>query len=196
MNTNTSSSSPAQRWLVAILRAALVLALVGAGWLIYHRLPPDDDDATPAYGLGASRQTRDTLLRIVIPRRDSNNNNNNGDGESSGGGSAQPDSAVIPVLLYSIDVAAAQREFYDERRPGTRFEDFIVRRMGTRQPVRTQLDANGQTNVYVTPGRWWIHAVREEGAEEISWRLPVNIAGREQIIELTGANAYMRTKRF
>ncbi len=183
MNTN---SSPAQRWLVATLRVALVVALVGAGWLIYSRLP--HDETAPAAGLGASRQTRDTLLRIVSPRADG--------GGSSSNSSTQANAAVIPVLLYSVDVAAAQREFYDERRPGTRFEDFIVRRMGTRQPVRTQLDANGQTIVYVPPGRWWIHATREEGAEEISWRLPVNVAGREQTIELNQANAYMRTKQF
>ena len=68
--------------------------------------------------------------------------------------------------------------------------------MGTRQPVRTQLDASSQTIVYVPPGRWWIHVTREEGAEEISWRLPVNVAGREQTIELNQANAYMRTKQF
>jgi len=182
---NTTNSSPAQRWLVATLRIALILALVGAGWLIYSRLP-HDETAAPAAGLGASRQTRDTLLRIVIPRAEG--------GSSSG--SAQPDAAIVPVLLYSVDVAAAQREFYDERRPGTRFEDFIVRRMGTRQPVRTQLDANGQTIVYVPSGRWWIHATREEGAEEIIWRLPVNVAGLKQTVELTGANDYMRTKRF
>lgn len=180
MNTTTS---PAHRWLVASLRAALVLALVGAGWLIYSRLP--HDDTAPA-GLGANRQTRDTLLRIVIPRA----------GGNTSSSSAQPNSAVIPVLIYSIDVAAAQREFYDERRPGMRFEDFILRRMGARQPVRTQLDANGQTIVYVPPGRWWIHATREEGAQEISWRLPVNVAGREQTVELTDTNAYMRTKKF
>lgn len=185
----TNISSPAQRWLVAILRAVLVLALVGAGWLVYSRLPHDETATAPASGLGASRQTRDTLLRIVIPRADGNN-------DSSSSSSARPDSAVIPVLLYSVDVAAAQREFYDERRPGMRFEDFIVRRMDKRQPVRTQLDANGQTIVYVPPGRWWIHATREEGAEEISWRLPVNVTGREQTIELNGTNAYMRTKRF
>jgi hypothetical protein len=183
---NSNTSSPAQRWLVALLRVALVLALAGAGWLIYSRLPHDDDAMLGGGGgLGAARQTRDTLLRIII-RADGNS-----------GAQQQPGTAaVIPVLLYSVDVAAAQREFYDERRPGMRFEDFIVRRMGTRQPVRTQLDANGQTIVYVPPGRWWIHATREEGEQEISWRLPVNVAGREQTVELNGANAYMRTKRF
>ena len=159
------------------MRVALVLALVGAGWLVYRRLPPDD----APHSLGAAGQTRDTLLRIhVLPRP--------GDG-------GQNPAAAVTVQLYSIDVAAAQREFLDERRPGQRFEDFIVRRMGARQPIRTQLDASGQTVVYVPPGRWWIHAT-QEGAQEVTWRLPVNVAGREQTVELTAANAYMRTKRF
>jgi hypothetical protein len=174
-----NTSSPAHSWLVACLRVALVVALVGAGWLIYRRLP--HDDITPASGLGASRQSRDTLLRIIIPRGDGSQQN--------------PDAAATPIQLYSIDIAAAQREFFDERRPGQRFEDFMVRRMGARQPITTQLDAQGQTIVYVPPGRWWIHAT-QAGAQEVSWRLPINVAGREQTVELTYANAYMRTKKF
>ena len=181
-----SDSSSAHRWLIASLRVALVLALVGAGWLIYRRLP--FDDAPHSLGAGAAA-ARDTLLRIVVlPRPES----------SSGGDADAPNfdaTARTPVQLYSIDVAAAQREFLDERRPGQRFEDFIVRRMGARQPIRTQLDGSGQSVVYVPPGRWWVHATRE-GAQEVTWRLPVNIAGREQTIELTAANAYMKTKKF
>ncbi|HEY9403269.1 MAG TPA: hypothetical protein VIQ24_11435 [Pyrinomonadaceae bacterium] len=172
-----SDPVPTHRWLVAVLRIALVLALAGAGWLVYRRLPHDE----APHSLGAPGQTRDTLLRIlVLPRP---------------GGGQNPDAATMSVQLYSIDVAAAQREFLDERRPGQRFEDFIVRRMGARQPIRTQLDGSGQTIVYVPPGRWWIHAT-QEGAQEVTWRLPVNVAGREQTVELTAANAYMRTKRF
>ncbi|HYP02657.1 MAG TPA: hypothetical protein VER76_20880 [Pyrinomonadaceae bacterium] len=174
MNTSSATHS----WLVACLRAALILALVGAGWLIYRRLPHDE---APPTGLGASRQTRETLLRIIIPRGD--------------GAEQNPDAAATPVQLYSIDVAAAQREFFDERRPGQRFEDFMVRRMGARQPISTKLDAQGQTIVYVPPGRWWIHAT-QAGAQEVSWRLPINVAGREQTVELTYSNAYMRTKKF
>jgi hypothetical protein len=176
-----STSSPAHQLLVAALRVALVLALVGAGWLIYRRLP--HDDTAPA-GLGASRQARDTLLRISLQPPPP--------GDATAANAA---TSITPVQLYSIDVAAAQREFFDERRPGMRFEDFIMRRMGARQPITTQLDAQGQTIVYVPPGRWWIHAT-QTGAQEVTWRLPVNVAGREQTVELTNANAYMRTKKF
>ncbi len=182
-----NDSGSAQRWLVATLRVVLILALAGAGWLVYRRLPPDD----APHSLGAAGQTRDTLLRIVVlPRR----GGGGGDAQNSGGAQNSGD-APVPVQLYSIDVAAAQREFLDERRPGQRFEDFIVRRMGARQPIRTQLDGSGQTAVYVPPGRWWIHAT-QAGAQDVIWRLPVNVAGREQTVELTAANAYMRTKRF
>jgi hypothetical protein len=178
-----SDPTPAHRWLVAFLRVALVVALVGAGWLVYRGLPPDD----APHSLGAAGQTRDTLLRIVVLPRPVGGGGDDGRNSDA--------AAVTPVQLYSIDVAAAQREFLDERRPGQRFEDFIVRRMGARQPIRTQLDGSGQTIVYVPPGRWWIHAT-QGGAQEVTWRLPVNVAGREQTVELTAANAYMRTKRF
>jgi hypothetical protein len=178
-----SNPVPIHHWLVAVLRVALILALAGAGWLIYHRMPLDD----APHGLGVTGQTRDTLLRIVVLPRPG--------GSSSGDVQNSAAVTTTPIQLYSIDVAAAQREFLDERRPGQRFEDFIVRRMGARQPIRTQLDESGQTIVYVPPGRWWIHAT-QGGAQEVIWRLPVNVAGREQTVELTAANAYMRTKRF
>lgn len=175
-----SDSVHTHRWLVAILRVALVVALVGAGWLVHYRLPPDDD---APHALGAPGQIRETSVRIVLLPR------------PAGDEAQNSDAASTRVELYSIDVAAAQREFLNERRPGQRFEDFLVRRMGARQPIRAQLDGSGQSIVNVPPGRWWIHATHG-GVQEITWQLPVNVAGREQTVELTAANAYMRTKRF
>jgi hypothetical protein len=157
--------------LVNALRVALVAALFGAVWTIYRRLPQDADA-----GSSASRQT---TLRIIL-RRDAL-----GDTQI----------ADTPVELYSVDVAAARREFEDERRYGQRFEDFVTRRMGARQPVSTKLDRDGEAFVSLAPGRWWVHATLA-GADELSWRLPVNVAGREQTIELTPDNAYTRTKSF
>jgi hypothetical protein len=153
------------------LRVALVAALFGAVWTIYRHLPQDD-----ASGADASRQT---TLRIVVNR-------------DLFGGSQIADT---PVELFPVDVAAARREFEDERRYGQRFEDFVARRMGARQPVSARLDKDGQALVIVAPGRWWVHATLA-GADELSWRLPVNVAGREQTVELTPENAYTRTKSF
>ena len=156
-----------------MLRAGLLVALVGAGWRIYQRLPVDETDA------GRANYARPTTLHIVL--------------RAAPEGGAQH--AQVDVRLFSVDVAAVQREYTSERRPGVRFEDFLKRRMQGRAPVSARLDDAGQAFVAVPPGRWWIHATLA-GAEEIIWRLPVNVAGREQTVELTPDNAYMRTKSF
>jgi hypothetical protein len=157
--------------IVNALRVALVAALFGAVWTIYRQLPQDEDS-------GASASRRTTLKIIIRP-------------------DAISDARIAdtPVELYPVDVAAARREFEDERRYGQRFEDFVTRRMGERQPVAARLDRDGQAIVAIAPGRWWVHATLA-GADELSWRLPVNVAGREQTVELTPDNAYTRTKSF
>jgi hypothetical protein len=170
-----STHDPKRILIVNALRVALVVALLGACWTIYRRLPQGDDSTADS-----ARASRQTLLRIVLRR------------DALGGGDARTD---VPVELYPVDVAAARREFEDERRYGQRFEDFVTRRMGARQPVAARLNGEGQTVVAVAPGRWWVHATLA-GADELSWRLPVNVAGREQTVELTPENAYTRTKSF
>jgi hypothetical protein len=157
--------------LAVALRLGLLVALGYAGWRVYHRLPTDE--ASDAHG------ARATTLHLILRR-------------AVDDGTREPD---IEVQLYSVDIAAVQREFASERRPGVRFHDFLTRRMQARPPVAARLDASGQATLSVAPGRWWIHAALT-GTEEITWRLPVNIAGREQTIELTPENAYMRTKSF
>lgn len=156
------------------LRAALVLALTGAGWEIYRQLPEGGGTALD----GAERASA-TALRIVLRRTTE----------------TRAETAEIHVHLYSIDVSAAQREFFSERRAGLRFEDFVTQRMGGKAPITAQLDARGQTTVSVPPGKWWIHATLW-GTPEVTWRLPVNVAGREQTVELTPENAYTRTRSF
>jgi hypothetical protein len=49
--------------------------------------------------------------------------------------------------------------------------------------------------VTVGQGSWWVHAVLS-GEEDIEWRLPINVTGSRQVIELTTQNAYGRTKSF
>ena len=159
--------------IVAALQLALVAALVGAGWLVYRRLPADG--AARAGGT-AGDQAGATALRIVIRER------------AAG-------AEGVAVRLYPIDVAAARREFEDERRYGQRFEEFMTRRMGARKPVSARLGPEGEATVAVPHGRWWLHATLE-GQTEISWRLPVNVAGREQTLELSEANAFTKTKSF
>lgn len=156
------------------LRLALVLALFAAGWSIYRRLPR----SAPALGSDAER-TSETHLRLRLQR-------------------TVKDSVLktqIPVQLYSINIAAAQDEYLAERPTGTRLEDFITRKMKGRPIIEGRLDERGETTLNVPPGTWWIHATLP-GSEEITWRLRVNIAGREQTVELTPENAYTRTKRF
>jgi hypothetical protein len=158
--------------ILVCLRAALVLALAGAVWSVYRRLP-DDGPVESMNGRGA------TTLLIVLRR--------------------SPDDAGasldIPVELYPIDVAAVQREFIHEPHPGVRFNDFLARRMNGRSTVGARLDNNGQTTVVVTPGKWWVHATLA-GTLNVEWRLPVNVSGRKQTVELTPENAYARTKSF
>lgn len=157
---------------IGVLRVALVVALIAAGWNIYERLPagpsPVEEEAAG-----------ETALQIVL--RPSPRDN----------GAA----VNIPVQLYPIDVSAAQREYGFEPRPGVRFEDFLKERMQGRSPVRARLDDRGQAIVMLTPGRWWVHA-QLNGPQNVEWRLPVNVAGRQQIIELNTGNIYARTKSF
>ncbi len=157
-----------------------MLALVGAGWTLYRKLPPGQS-LTTLNGAGNR-----TALMIVLRRPLDENIET---------------SLSVPVELYSVDVAAVRREFFDpdnrraERRTGMRFEDFLSRRMAGRPPINARFDERGQTTVSVAPGTWWIHATLG-GAQNLEWRLPVNISGHEQTIELTSANAYARTESF
>ena len=155
-----------------VLRLALVVALIAAGWKIYERLPagpsPEQEEAAGS-----------TALQIVL--RPSPRDN----------GAA----VNIPVQLYPIDVSAAQREYGFEPRPGVRFEDFLKERMQGRSPVRARLDEQGQAIVMLTPGRWWVHALLN-GPQNVEWRLPVNVSGRQQTVELNTGNIYARTKSF
>ena len=157
---------------VNALRVALVAALFGVGAVVYRHLPQSES-------ADAARASQPTVLRIVL----------RGEGLDAGA------LAETKVELFSFDVAAARREFDDERRYGQRFEDFVTRKMSARPPVSARLDREGEAVVTVAPGRWWVHATLA-GADELTWRLPVNVAGREQIVELTPENAYTRARSF
>lgn len=159
--------------LEGILRLALVVSLIFAGLSIYRRLPDD------AGGAGNSDAGGQTALLITLQLAPDDN------------GLAMN----IPVKLYPIDLSAVQREYFSERRPGVRLDDFLARRMSDKSMVEAQLDERGQTTVMVTPGKWWVYAVLS-GAHSVEWRLPVNVAGIKQTIQLTPDNAYARMKSF
>jgi hypothetical protein len=156
-----------------LARALLVLALVGSGWFVYRRLPPE-----AAKTSFESHNISKTNLRIILQTR-----------------SAQA-LAGAAVELYSIDTVAAEREYLSERRAGVRFEQFLREMTKARPTVSGRFNERGEAILTAAPGRWWIHARSATDDAEWTWRLPVNIAGREQRIELTPENAYTRTQSY
>jgi hypothetical protein len=153
---------------ILVLRVALILVLVGAGWLIYRQLPVS---ASPQNNIPS------TSVQIVL---------------------RQPDNSAtldVPVSLYPVDVIAVRHEFFTEPRAGKRFEDFLKERMKGRTPVSTRLDKEGRGSVALPPGTWWLHAIIG-GDEQLEWRLPVTVIGPKQIVELTPQNAYTRSRSF
>lgn len=163
----------AYRIATILIRVALLLSLVGAGWSVYRRLPPEEQ----AFGNEDSANT--TLLSIQLRLAP----------EDAGA------PLSVPVELYPVDIAAVRREYGSDPRPGVRFDDFLKRRMSGRTPLEAQLDQQGQATLSVKPGKWWIHAVLA-GQHNVEWRLPVTIYGRRQTVQLTSENAYARTKTF
>ena len=153
------------------LRAALIVARVGAGWFIYSRLPYSPQ-TPPATSEGK------TTLQIVLRGADINSR-----------------ALDITVEIYPIDIVAARHEYFTERRAGKRFDDFLSERMKGRTPVATRLDKQGQTSVSLYPGNWWLHALLA-GEEELEWRLPITVTGNKQTIELTSENVYTRARSF
>jgi hypothetical protein len=168
-----NTRSPSYNLVVAALRVALVGALIWAGWNVYQGLPGGALEATRDDAAGET-----SLLIVLRPSpRDANG------------------SMDIPIQLYPVDVSAVQREYGFEPRPGVRFEDFLNERMEGRAPVKVRLDERGQATVMLSPGRWWIHALIS-GSQNVEWRVPIVVTGRQQTIELNPGNVYARTKSF
>lgn len=154
---------------IRILQLALIVSLVGAGWLIFRKLPSSPRDETDVRG--------PTTLQIVMDRPDAN---------------APLD---VTVSLYPVDLVAVRHEFFAEPRTGKRFDDFLKERMRGRTPVTAKLDKQGYGMISIAPGNWWLHA-KVSGSEELEWRLPVSVVGSKQTLELNAQNAYTRSKTF
>ena len=158
------------------LGVALVGGLCGAGWNVYRRLPSDGSAAMNTTATDSRAETRVT----VVLRSDITG--------------AALDS---PVRIYPFDLVAAQREFQATPHLARQFDDFLLRRMHGITPVKATTDNAGRAVATLSEGNWWLQATASlSGGETIEWRLPINVAGREQTVELTMENAYERTKRF
>jgi len=164
------SKRPFRGLLIIALQVALIVVLIGAGWLIYRTLP---DNGTEASSQGT------TTLQIFLRQTP----------ESVG------PATDVTVSLYPVDIIAVRHEFFTEPRPGKPFDAFLKERMKGRTPINAHLDKEGQGSVTLAPGSWWLHATLS-GDEQIEWRLPVTVTGTKQVIELTPQNAYTRSKTF
>lgn len=162
----------AYRLLAILLRAALIVALAGAGWLVYRHSP----NTGPSISPNSSGQT--TLEIVLLP--------------APGMETAPRD---IAVEISPLDIVAVRHEFYVEPRPGQRFDDFVKERMKGRSSIQTRLDKDGRASLNIPPGNWWIHAVLSHD-EDLEWRLQVTVTGGTQTVELTPQNAYTRSKSF
>lgn len=158
------------RLVTLVLRLGLVVGLVAAGWFVYDKLPYRTTRS-------AEQALTGTNLQIVLHP------------------GLQPPALDIQVEILPIDVVAARHEYFDERRAGKRFEDFLKDRMNGRSPVSTRLDNKGRASVLIPAGTWWIHAVLP-GEEDLEWRLRVDVTGQNQTVSLTPENAYTRAKSF
>lgn len=160
----------AYRFVTSILRLALLAGIFAAGWLVYSQLPSHASN-------NKQKSSGEINLQIALQP------------------GLKGTALDIPIELYPIDVVAVRHEYFAERRAGKRFDDFLKERMNGRSPINARLDMQGQTNLTVAPGEWWIHAILP-GDEDLEWRLRVNVAGQKQTVELTPDNAYTRTKSF
>lgn len=158
--------------LTLFLRAALVVALLASGWIIYSKLPHENSSNLKVH-------TGETTLQIVLRPP-----------VNSGA-----DALDISVEFYPVDIVAARHEYFTERRAGKRFDDFLNERMKGRAPVAAKLDKQGQGVVALSGGSWWLHA-QLAGEENLEWRLHLDVAGPRQTVELTPQNIYTRTRSF
>src|ERR1700730_8851792 len=162
------SQSITYHLLAIVVRAALVIALVGAGWLVYKELP-NDGASNAATGSGQ------TTVEIVLRP------------------SPEMEAVAldIPLEISPVDLVSVKQEYQAEPHTGKRFEEFRNERMQGRSVITIKLNKQGQASVSIPPGDWWVHGILS-GNEDLEWRLHITITGYKQTIELTPQNAYTR----
>src|SRR6267142_2302624 len=123
------------RLLALILRVALLVALAGAGWAVYKRLP--DNGPSPSTSSGQP------VIQIVLqPPQD-----------------MEKAPRDIPLEISPVDIVAVRHEFFVEPRAGQHFDEFLHQRMNGRALINVRLDSQGRAWVTIPPGNWWVHAI-------------------------------------
>lgn len=149
----------------------MLAGLFFAGWRIYHRLPIEGSNPASSSNSAAKSQ-----LNIVL--RD----------VSSG---------ETRIELYPIEYAAVQRDFRLNGRPGRSLEDYLALQLKNLPSVRLQIDQSGRAVARLSAGHWWMRATSVLGNGELmEWRMALTISQPVHTIELSGNNAYERTKKF
>ena len=149
--------------------------------VFYHRLAQGAhiNDAVAAMNVAAADSRAETKLTVIL-RTDIAGATMNS-----------------PIEIYPFDLVAAQREYQATPHLARQFDDFLLRRMHGITPVKATTDNAGRAMAALSGGNWWLRATASSSrGETIEWRLPINVAGREQTVELTMENAYERTKKF
>ena len=162
---------------IKIIKVILAIGLVGGlflpGWNIYRRLPDDSPSNTRA------NRDAEPGIEVTIAL------------------SVEPAPIDSRVEVYPLDFAALQRDYFASPLAQKRFDDFLGRRLKGLEPVRARFDENKRANVKLTLGNWWIRATAEmPNGESLEWRLPINLSGQGQTLELTTENVYEKTKKF
>ena len=162
---------------IKMIQVILAIGLIGglflSGWNIYRRLPDDSPSNTRA------DKDAEPGIEVTI--------------------TLSVEAAPIDsrVEVYPLDFAALQRDYFASPLAQKRFDDFLGRRLKGLEPVRARFDENKRANVKLTLGNWWVRATAEmPNGESLEWRLPINLSGQGQTLELTTENVYEKTKKF
>lgn len=165
-------NSPLIRIVEIILALALLGSLFFAGWRVYRSLP-----ASAVGQVQVNEAAANSELTIVW--RDGLT-----DGETQ-------------IELYPIDIAAVNRDFRVNGRPGRTLDDYLGQRLKSLTPVRVRVSKNGRAVARLSEGNWWMRAISiSANGEAMEWRVPVLISQRTHTIELSKDNAYERAKKF
>jgi hypothetical protein len=166
----TARNFPLLKILQTVLALALVASLFFAGWRIYNRLPADNSMVQLTNS--AAKYELNIVLRDV----------SSGDAR---------------VELYPIEYAAIQRDFRLNGRPGKTLEDYLALQLKDLPAVRVQIDQRGRAVARLSAGHWWMRATSAlPNGELMEWRMPLTISQPIHTVELSGDNAYERTKKF